>query len=160
VTCALVLSGVSSDSKCKHTSKLDATPLMRLSRLAEFVSMLRTGYLVPRSPFSVATALGVFRNTPSPPVFTDGLSSHRLKPSSETHLSAASTQLPAASRNKQSKSSSHEVPRPFNDITQRVGMLSGSTRTPSPFSLSQTPKGYILAELCSLISCCCRSWGS
>jgi hypothetical protein len=39
-------------------------------------------------------------------------------------------------------------------------LLSGSTRTPSLYDLSQVLEGLILAELCRLVSSCCRSWGS
>jgi hypothetical protein len=39
-------------------------------------------------------------------------------------------------------------------------LLSGSTRTPSLFDLSQVLEGFILAEHCRLVSSCCRSWGS
>lgn len=41
----------------------------------------------------------------------------------------------------------------------RIGILSGSTPTPSPLGLSQTLKGLILARPYDLIACRCRSSG-
>lgn len=48
---------------------------------------------------------------------------------------------------------------PPANITVRIGILPGSTRTPSPFNLSQVLGGLILVQLRGPVSCRCRSWG-
>lgn len=57
------------------------------------------------------------------------------------------------------RSSSHEVLRPSSGHHCANRQLPGSTRTPSPYDFSQVLEGLILAQLCGLVACRCRSWG-
>jgi hypothetical protein len=107
----------------------------------------------------LALALEAFLSPPSPPARTGGSSSHRLGPPSET--SCGRRLSPRCERQAEAagEGSSHEVLRPFSDITQRVGILLGSTQAPSLFGLSQTLEGLILVELRGPVSYRGRSWG-
>ena len=112
-------------------------------------NVIRTGYSVPRSLYSVSIPL--LRSSgsrPSPSSKKDGSSSLELWPFTETLLGAAPS-LYLANQTKFVGSSREVLPPPAYSVCQR-GILFGSTRTPSPFGLSQTLEVLTLPLLAAL----------
>lgn len=117
--------------------------------------------MVPRIPLRRFDVPEVFRLASSPLSIESGSSSLRLRalfrdpnrvPLSfpfDGKPSAGCGELPPL-----------RFPAPSADTCSANRLLSGSTQTPSLFDLSQILEGFILAELCRLVSSCCRSWGS
>lgn len=133
---------------------------MRFPCLSESFNACRTGYSVPRIPLRRFDVLEVFRRASSPLSSESGSSSPRLR----TLFRDPNQVPPCFLRRKTVVGYCWAPPLRFFAPTAVVDsanrLLSGSTRTPFLFDLSQVLEALILAEPCRLVSSCCRSWGS
>ena len=116
----------------RSRSRVRPAPLVRFTCLSEYFDTRRTGYLVPRVPSRrwLSLALEVFRPVSSPSVCTDGSSSLRLGPSSETPLDAA----PSVARASEDETS-EDAPARMQALTPPMG---SSHEIPYPYSVLRT----------------------
>lgn len=133
---------------------------MRLSCLSEYFDACRTGYLVPRNPlrrFDVPEVL--------PARVVPALYRKRFILSQASNPLQRPRRVPPWFLFDGGPSRVYRAPplrflAPSAVMGSANRLMSGSTRTPSLYDLSQVLEGFILAELCRFISSCCRSWGS
>lgn len=141
---------------------------MKSSRLPEYFSAARTGYLVRRSPLGISSRsrlpTGYSPPRLSPPVCTDGSSSHRLGPSPETPSSAAfpphRQQLVAQQPRIRGEAPLMRFCAPPATTSSAAAMPGSKPDAHPPMAFLRPMRACNLAELRSLVSCCSRSWDS